>query len=226
MEPPIEEPDETGTEVSHRTLAVLERLDNLAHVVVAALFILMALSVVVYTGALFVRQMPLIAAAFHPAAQEAVASTPAGEAAHSESHPAEAQPPAETSPAVAHSEGSGSGRALSDQRFYSNSLELLSSILFAVILLELLRTIITFLKTRDIQAIMQEFLVVGIISSVRKILLVGAQSSLEGAGDKGTDFIKESTGTLLSILGVLLLIAGLIALQRSYAKTAHARPHA
>src|SRR5579859_3864940 len=67
MAEPREIPDESGTAVSDRTLGTLERLDNLAHVIVAVLFILMALSVVIYTGALFVRQMPLIAAAFHPA---------------------------------------------------------------------------------------------------------------------------------------------------------------
>jgi uncharacterized membrane protein (DUF373 family) len=200
----LEVDDEADTAVSPRTLSILERLDNLAHVIVAALFILMALSVVLYTCALFVRQVPLIVAAFAPAPE---AHADRGAAATSTVETAHTQPT-----------GEGTGRALSDVRFYGNSLELLSSILFAVILLELLRTIITFLKTRDIQAIMQEFLVVGIISSVRKILLVGAQSSLEGAGDKGSDFIKESIGTLLSILGVLLLIVGLIALQRSYGR--------
>src|SRR5690348_15963392 len=42
--------------------------------------------------------------------------------------------------------------------FFRTSLELLSSILFVVILLELLRTVITSLRTQDIQAVMREFL--------------------------------------------------------------------
>ena len=59
--------------------------------------------------------------------------------------------------------------------FLHRSLELLSTLLFVVIVLELLKTIITYIKTHNIQAIMKEFLVVGIISSIRKILLVGAE---------------------------------------------------
>src|SRR5258708_35150817 len=49
-----------------KTLLTLERLDNVAHVFVAAFFILMAATVLVYSLAIFMRQMPLIGAAFHP----------------------------------------------------------------------------------------------------------------------------------------------------------------
>lgn len=97
--------------------------------------------------------------------------------------------------------------------FMHSSLELLSTLLFAVIVLELLKTIITYLKTHNIQAIMKEFLVVGIISSIRKILLVGAESSL--ATDPTAAYLKEAGGTVITIVGILLLIAGLIFLQRS-----------
>ncbi len=175
-----EPPDEAGSDVSPRTLMWLERLDNMAHVIVAVIFILMAATVIIYTGVILARQVPLIATAVHGSAAEEQSST---------------------TPVV-------------EDPFFANSLLLLSSVLFAVILLELLRTIITYLKTRDIHAIMREFLVVGIISSVRKILLVGAQASLSGDKDAG-NFIKEATGTVISIVGILLLIVGLIALQYS-----------
>ncbi len=162
-----------------KTLNTLELLDNIAHVFVAAFFILMAASVLVYSLAIFARQLPLINAAFHSNGQE-----------HGLGPPGAADP------------------------FFHHSLELLSSILFVVIVLELLKTIITYLQTRDIYAIMKEFLVVGIISSVRKILLVGAESSL--SGEKGMEFIKEASGTVISIIGIVLLIYGLVLLQRTH----------
>ena len=157
----------------HKTLTALEGLDNIAHVVVAAFFILMAITVIVYSVATFAHQLPAIGEAFR------------GEAA------------------------GGEGKSV----FMEHSLRLLSDILFVVIVLELLKTIITYLQTRDIHAIMKEFLVVGIISSVRKILLVGAESSLSGS--TGWDFAKEAIGTVITIVGILLMIVGLVMLQRS-----------
>lgn len=158
----------------------LERMDNWAHVVVAAFFILMATTVVIHMGFIFLRQLPLI-----------IPSTSSLQVASHET----------TDP------------------FVANSLELLSNILFVVILLELLRTIITYLETHDIQAIMQEFLVVGVISSVRKILLVGAEASLH-QGATQTEFIQEATGVVIDIIGILLLIGGLIALKRTFGSKA------
>lgn len=158
----------------------LERMDNWAHIVVAAFFILMATTVVIHMGFIFLRQLPLIrpvASSLHAASHETI------------------------------------------DPFVTNSLELLSNILFVVILLELLRTIITYLETHDIQAIMQEFLVVGIISSVRKILLVGAEASLH-QGATQTEFIQEATGVVIDIIGILLLIGGLIALKRAFGSKA------
>ena len=72
-----------------------------------------------------------------------------------------------------------------------------------------------------IQAIMTDFLVVGVISSVRKILLVGAESSL--GGEKGLDFIREAIGVVISIAGILLLIGGLVALRRFYGESQEPR---
>ena len=106
------------------------------------------------------------------------------------------------------------------QHFVHDSLEVLSTLLFAVIILELLRTIITYLQTRDTQAIMKEFLIVGIISSVRKILMVGAESSIvkpEGSPSSASVFVQESTGVVISVAAILLMIGGLILLKRYYA---------
>lgn len=178
-------------------MRLLEQLDNLFHVVVAVLFILMAASVLTHTCLVFARQAPHILppAIAHPAVVEAGGGTEA--------------PSVTLMPLV-----KASGGAESHDPFLRDSLETLSSILFIIIILELLRTILTYLQTHNIQAIMREFIVVGIVSSVRKILLVGAESSLTGS--KGMDFIQEAAGTLLTILGILALILGLWMLERSF----------
>lgn len=96
--------------------------------------------------------------------------------------------------------------------FVANALDYLSSLLFAVILLELLSTLITYIKCKNLESTIKEFLIVGIISSIRKILLVGAHSSLaQGTTD---EFVKESIGTAVTIVGILLLIGGLLLLER------------
>lgn len=94
--------------------------------------------------------------------------------------------------------------------FVQLGLHYLSDILFGVIVLELLSTILTYLKARSLEATIKEFLIVGLISSIRKILLIGAQSSLTSAPPD--EFVKEAYGTILSILGILLLIGGLLLL--------------
>ncbi len=185
--------------VSPIMLSALETMDNIAHVVVAVFFIILAASVIAYASLLLVRDLPLMVQG--PPGVVAVQPGAAEHVAPSEQFPG---PAAEG----AHSENAG------PNLFLHRSLELLSTLLFVVIVLELLKTIITYLKTHDIQEIMKEFLVVGIISSIRKILLVGAESSL-GSADPTAAYIKEAGGTVITIAGILLLIAGLILLQRS-----------
>jgi uncharacterized membrane protein (DUF373 family) len=119
----------------------------------------------------------------------------------------------------------------SGQNFIHDSLEVLSSLLFAVIILELLRTIITYLQTRDTQAIMKEFLIVGIISSIRKILMVGAESSIIAKPEPDIQkmehskelaarlFVQESIGVVITVAAILLMIGGLILLNRHYTQS-------
>lgn len=171
-----QEPEAHAGAVPHRWIAVLELLDNIAHVLVAVFFIILSGSVLAYCSLILIRNIQMIG----PHSEDLHAPVTA-------IHP--------TSP------------------FLHSSLELLSSLLFAVIVLELLKTIITYLKTHNIQAIMKEFLVVGVISSIRKILLVGAETSL--ASDPTAAYVKEATGTLITIGGILAIIAGLVLLQRS-----------
>ena len=97
--------------------------------------------------------------------------------------------------------------------FIRGSVEFLSNILFAVILLEVLHTTLIFLHDRSGRAVVRAFLVVAILSIVRKILLVGAESSL--TGEMGLPFVYSSAGTLIGILGIGLLVGCLVYMSRS-----------
>lgn len=96
--------------------------------------------------------------------------------------------------------------------FILSSVEFLSNILFSVILLEVLHTTLTFLHDRSSRSVVRAFLVVAILSIVRKILLVGAESSL--TGEMGLPFVYNAVGAFASIVGILLLIGGLIYINR------------
>ena len=96
--------------------------------------------------------------------------------------------------------------------FIFSSIEFLSNVLFAVILLEVLHTTVIFLHDRGSRAIVRAFLVVAILSIVRKMLLVGAESSL--TGETGLPFVYSAAGILISIIGILMLVAGLVFLNR------------
>lgn len=96
--------------------------------------------------------------------------------------------------------------------FILASVEFLSNILFAVILLEVLHTTLIFLHDRSSRAVVRAFLVVALLSIVRKILLVGAESSL--TGENGLPFIYSSLGILVGIVSISLLIGGLIYMSR------------
>ena len=94
--------------------------------------------------------------------------------------------------------------------FPSKGLDYLSELLLGVIVLELLSTILTYIQARNLEATIKDFLVVALISSIRKILMVGAQSSLHESTPQA--FKGEAVGTVISILGILLLIGGLLLL--------------
>ena len=98
------------------------------------------------------------------------------------------------------------------KEFADSALTYLSDLLFGVIVLELLSTILTYIQARNLEATIKDFLVVALISSIRKILLIGAQSSLEK--QTGAEFQLEAMGTVISIIGILLLIGGLLLLDR------------
>jgi uncharacterized membrane protein (DUF373 family) len=96
--------------------------------------------------------------------------------------------------------------------FASSCLTYLSDILFGVIVLELLSTILTYIRAKKLESTIKDFVVVGLISCVRKILLTGAQSSIAGA--KTGEFVQEAIGTVIMIIGICLLVGALLFLDR------------
>ena len=58
-----------------------------------------------------------------------------------------------------------------------------NGVLFAIIVLEVMRTVVAHFETGGLQ--LQSFLIIGIISAVREILTVGARLSLVGAHGRG-----------------------------------------
>lgn len=81
--------------------------------------------------------------------------------------------------------------------------KLLSELLLVLILVEIIRTIMTFITTRT--SSIRPFLTVAIISSVRRILSVGAELSLEDL--KGEEFNRAIAE--LGVEGGLILIVAL-----------------
>ena len=66
----------------------------------------------------------------------------------------------------------------------------INGVLFVIIVLELLRTVLAHFETSELQ--LQPFLIIGVISSVRHILTIGARLTLQGEGT------AEDSGTLRS----------------------------
>jgi uncharacterized membrane protein (DUF373 family) len=79
---------------------------------------------------------------------------------------------------------------------------LLSELLLVLILVEIIRTIMTFITTRT--SSVRPFLTVAIISSVRRILSVGAELSLKDL--KGDDF-NHAIIELVVEGGLILIVA-------------------
>ena len=84
--------------------------------------------------------------------------------------------------------------------------------LFVIIVLELLRTVLAHFETSELQ--LQPFLIIGVISSVRHILTIGARLTLQGEGT--AEGFRHSQIELGVEAGVVLVLAvGLILIRRS-----------
>jgi uncharacterized membrane protein (DUF373 family) len=69
--------------------------------------------------------------------------------------------------------------ATTDEPFATAAASAVNGVLFAIIVLEVMRTVVAYFQQPVLQ--LQPFLVIGIISAVREILAVGARLSLQGS---------------------------------------------
>lgn len=88
----------------------------------------------------------------------------------------------------------------------------INGVLFVIIVLELLRTVLAHFETSELQ--LQPFLIIGVISSVRHVLTIGARLTLQGEGTE--EAFRHSQIELGVEAGVVLALAiGLVLIRRS-----------
>ncbi|MCU1454695.1 MAG: phosphate-starvation-inducible rane protein PsiE [Acidimicrobiales bacterium] len=107
----------------------------------------------------------------------------------------------------------------SDQPFSSTITTAVNGVLFVVIVLEIYRTVVAHLEDGGFQ--LRPFLVIGIISAVRHILLIGAQSL---ASETTTSFARSQIELGVNAGVALGLVIALVLLHRSGVTAASADP--
>ncbi len=95
----------------------------------------------------------------------------------------------------------------------------INSILFVIIVMEILRTVVAHFDDAGLQ--LKPFLIIGIISAVRHILTVGAQVSLGGSHDPEA-FRQTQVELGVNAAVVMALVLGLVLVWRSEAAAANA----
>ena len=88
----------------------------------------------------------------------------------------------------------------------------INGVLFVIIVMELLRTVAAHFEHTGFQ--LQPFLIIGIISSVRHILTIGARLTLSGEG-AGASFSHSQIELAVEAGVVLVLSLGLVLIRRS-----------
>ncbi|MCW3033270.1 MAG: hypothetical protein QOK19_2506 [Solirubrobacteraceae bacterium] len=92
----------------------------------------------------------------------------------------------------------------------------LNAVLFAIIILEVMRTVLAHLQDAGLQ--LQPFLIIGTISAVRSILAVGARLSLQGTEhEPSTSMIHTALRELAVNAAVVLALAVALTLVRRVA---------
>jgi uncharacterized membrane protein (DUF373 family) len=99
-----------------------------------------------------------------------------------------------------------------DHVFSERITGVINSVLFVIIVMEILRTVVAHFDDAGLQ--LKPFLIIGIISAVRHILTVGAQVSLGGEGD-AAHFRRAQTELGVNAAVVLALVIGLVMVWRS-----------
>ena len=100
----------------------------------------------------------------------------------------------------------------SDHVFATRVTGVINSVLFVIIVMEILRTVVAHFDDAGLQ--LKPFLIIGIISAVRHILTVGAQVSLGAEGD-AAHFRRAQIELGVNAAVVLALVIGLVMVWRS-----------
>lgn len=101
--------------------------------------------------------------------------------------------------------------------FAEDVTSVINSILFVIIVMEILRTVVAHFDDAGLQ--LKPFLIIGIISAVRHILTVGAQVSL-GGGHDPEHFRQTQVELGVNAAVVIALVLGLVLVWRSEAMLA------
>ena len=105
----------------------------------------------------------------------------------------------------------------SDEHFAKLVTDVINSILFVIIVMEILRTVVAHFDDAGLQ--LKPFLIIGIISAVRHILTVGAQASLgaaeSDAAHAASDFSHSQVELGVNAAVVMALVLGLVLVWRS-----------
>lgn len=100
------------------------------------------------------------------------------------------------------------------ETFAAQVTSVINSILFVIIVMEILRTVVAHFDDAGLQ--LKPFLIIGIISAVRHILTVGAQVSL--GGDRDAEHFRQTQIELgVNAAVVMALVLGLVLVWRSEA---------
>ena len=99
-----------------------------------------------------------------------------------------------------------------DHPFPERVTSVINTVLFVIIVMEILRTVVAHFDDAGLQ--LKPFLIIGIISAVRHILTVGAQTSLGGDTD-AEHFGRAQIELGANAAVVLVLVLGLVMIWRS-----------
>jgi uncharacterized membrane protein (DUF373 family) len=100
-----------------------------------------------------------------------------------------------------------------DHIFAERVTAVINSVLFVIIVMEILRTVVAHFDDAGLQ--LKPFLIIGIISAVRHILTVGAQVSLGGAEGDADHFRRAQMELGVNAAVVMALVLGLVLVWRS-----------
>jgi len=106
--------------------------------------------------------------------------------------------------------------ATTGQPFATAATSAVNGVLFAIIVMEVMRTVISHFETGGLQ--LQPFLIIGIVSAVREVLTVGAKLSLQGSQHEPTTTVLHSALLELGVnAAVVFGLAGALVLVRRLA---------